>query len=134
MRKQPLKSVPLPPAFAATLDEALKSATDTVEVLSADAKAAAARVEKRVRTAANRLDAEVARARKDAVRYAEGFSRKVTNTAETLIASALHRFNIPTRRELKDLTAKVDVLGRKIDGLRASRRARAVARKGRRAA
>jgi len=134
MKKPILKSVPLPAAVASTLDEALTTATEKVEVLSADAKAVAARVEKQVRTTANRLNVDVSRARKDAVRYAEDLTRKVTGTAETLITNALHKFNVPTRRELKDLTLKVDLLGRKIDGLKSARRAGGPMKRTRRAA
>ena len=134
MKKQILKSVPLPAAVASTLDEALTTATEKVEVLSADARAVAVRVEKQVRAPANRLNVDVSRAKKDAVRYAENLTRKVTGTAETLITDALHKFNVPTRRELKDLTAKVDTLGRKIDGLKATRSARGPMKRTRRAA
>jgi polyhydroxyalkanoate synthesis regulator phasin len=134
MKTQTLKSVPLPAAVATTFDEALKSAAEKVEGLSADAKTAAARLEKQVRTTASRLNADVGRAKKDAARYAEDLTKKVTGTAETLIATALHKFNVPTRRELKDLTAKVDVLGRKIDGLTAARRAHGPMKRTRRAA
>ncbi len=64
---------------------------------------------------------------------AEELSKKVTGTVETVIEKALHRFNVPTRRELKDLTQKVDTLGRKIDGL-AFRRTRGAGKRTRRAA
>jgi F0F1-type ATP synthase membrane subunit b/b' len=129
-----LKPLPLPERVASSLDDALRTATGKVEVLSADARAAAARVEKQVRTAANRLNSDVDKARREATRLAEDLSRKVNDTVETLISSTLHRFNVPTRRELKDLTAKVDTLGRKIDGLRATRHARGLVKRTRRAA
>lgn len=120
MKKQMHKSAPLPEMVATRLDDALKTATEKVEVLSADAKAVAAKVEKGVRHVANRLNVDVNKARRDATRMAEDLSKKVNGTVETLIANTLHRFDVPTRRELKDLTAKVDTLGRKIDGLRMS--------------
>jgi F0F1-type ATP synthase membrane subunit b/b' len=134
VKKLSLKSLPLPENVATSLDDALKTATEKVEVLSADAKAAAARVEKQVRTAANRLNLDVNRARREATRVAENLSKKVNGTVEELISSTLHRFNVPTRRELKDLTSKVDHLGRKIDGLRASRLSRVPLKRTRRAA
>jgi hypothetical protein len=119
MKKPMLKSAPLPAMVVTSLDDALKTATEKVEVLSADAKAVAAKVEKSVRNVANRLNVDVNKARRGATRYAEDMTKKVNGTVETLISGTLHRFNVPTRRELKDLTAKVDLLGRKIDGLRA---------------
>jgi polyhydroxyalkanoate synthesis regulator phasin len=122
MRKQMLKSAPIPEMVATRLDDALKAATEKVEVLSADAKSVATKVEKRVRTVANRLNFDVNKARRGATRYAEDLTRKVNVTFEGLISETLHRLNVPTRRELKDLTSKVDLLGRKIDGLRAARR------------
>ena len=122
--KKPLiKNVPLPESVATSLDDALKTATEKVEVLSADAKSMATRVEKKFRTAANRLNVDVNKARRDATHFAEVLTKKVNGTVEVLIANTLHRFDVPTRRELKDLTSKVDHLGRKIDGLRAARRA-----------
>ncbi|HUM02119.1 MAG TPA: phasin family protein [Thermoanaerobaculia bacterium] len=122
VRKPLIKNVPLPEIVATSLDDALKTATEKVEVLSADAKSMATKVEKKVRTAANRLNVDVNKARRDATRFAEDLTKKVNGTVEVLIANTLHRFNVPTRRELKDLTAKVDYLGRKIDGLRAASR------------
>ncbi len=132
MKKQMHKPAHLPEKVAASLDDALKTATERVEVLSADAKAMAAKVEKSVRTVANRLNLDVNKARRDATRYAEDLTKKVNGTVEGLISETLHRFNVPTRRELKDLTSKVEVLGRKIDGLAAARRG--VAKRVRRAA
>jgi hypothetical protein len=123
MKKPIHKSAPLPEMVVTTLDDALKTATEKVEVLSADAKAVAAKVEKSVRTVADRLNFDVNKARRGATRYAEDLTKKVNGTVEGLISNTLHRFNVPTRRELKDLTNKVDLLGRKIDGLTAARRA-----------
>ncbi len=134
VKKLSLKALPLPEKVVTSLDEAFRAASETVEVLSADTRAVAARVEKQVRTAADRLNLEMDQARRDASRFAGNISRKVNGTVEGLISNTLHRFNVPTRRELKDLTAKVDHLGRKIDGLRASRRSRAPLKRTRRAA
>lgn len=134
VKKLSLKALPLPEKVVTSLDEALRAAGETVEVLSADTKTVAARVEKQVRTAADRLNLEMDQARRDASRFAGNISRKVNGTVEGLISNTLHRFNVPTRRELKELTAKVDHLGHKIDGLRASRRSRAPLKRTRRAA
>ena len=122
MKKQMHNSALLPEKVVTTIDDALKTATEKVEVLSADAKAVAVKVEKSVRTVANRLNFDVNKARRDATRYAEDLTKKMNVTVEGLISETLHRFNVPTRRELKDLTFKVDLLGRKIDGLTAARR------------
>ena len=122
MKKPMPKNAPLPEMVAAKLDDALRTATEKVEVLSADAKQMAAKAERKLRTAANRLNFDVNKARRDATRYAEDLTKKVNGTVETLISGTLHRFNVPTRRELKDLTSKVELLGRKIDHLTASRR------------
>jgi hypothetical protein len=134
VKKLSLNSLPLPEKVATSLDDALRMATEKVEVLSGDAKAMAANVEKNVRIAANRLTHDVDKARRDASRFAGNLTKKVNGTVDGLISATLHRFNVPTRRELKDLTAKVDHLGRKIDGLRASRLSRAPLKRTRRAA
>lgn len=122
VKKLSLKNLPLPAGVTTSLEDALTTATEKVELLSDDARAMAARVEKQVRSAAGRLNFDVEKARRDAARLAGDLSRKVGGTVETFVSEALHRINVPTRRELKDLTAKVDVLGRKIDGLKATRR------------
>lgn len=122
VKKLSLKNLPLPAGVTTSLEDALTTATEKVELLSDDALAMAARVEKQVRSAAGRLNFDVEKARRDAARLAGDLSRKVGGTVETFVSEALHRINVPTRRELKDLTAKVDVLGRKIDGLKATRR------------
>lgn len=124
----------LPERVTTSLGNAMKAATGKVDELSGDARTLAARVEKQVRSAAGRLQLDVEKARRDAARMAEDLSRKVGGTAESLFSEALHRFNVPTRRELKDLTAKVDVLGRKIDSLKATRRVRGPMKRTRRAA
>jgi hypothetical protein len=122
LKKPLIKNVHLPEIVATSIDDALKTATEKVEVLSADAKSMAVKVEKQVRTAANKLNVDVNKARKDATRFAAVVTKRVNGTVEVLISNTLHRFNLPTRSELNDLTAKVDHLGRKIDGLRAARR------------
>ncbi len=115
--KKNVKNTDLRATVATKLDGALKTAADKVEALADETKAVAARVEKQVITAANRVNFDVHKATKDATKMAEEISKKVAGTVETVIEKALHRFNVPTRRELKDLTMKVDTLGRKIDGL-----------------
>ena len=108
MRKPMHKSAPLPEIVASSLDDALKAATEKVEVLSADAKVGGPKVEKSVRTVANRLNFDVNKARRGATRYAEDLTKKVNGTVEGLVSETLHRLNVPTRRELKDLTSKVE--------------------------
>jgi polyhydroxyalkanoate synthesis regulator phasin len=134
VKRLSLKTFPLPEKVATSLEDALAVATEKVEVLTGDARTMATRVKKQVRSAAGRLNHDVDKARRDAARMAEDVSRKVGDTVETFVSEALHHFNVPTRKELKDLTAKVDVLGRKIDGLRATRRVRGPVKRTRRAA
>ncbi len=131
--KKPMKNTDIRTAVATTLDGALKTAADKVEAFADETKSVAAKVEKQVITAANRVNFDVQKAKKDATKMAEELSKKVTGTVETVIEKALHRFNVPTRRELKDLTQKVDTLGRKIDGL-AFRRTHVTGKRTRRAA
>ena len=65
-----------------------------------------------------------------AARRAEGVAKNVTETVGTAVEKGLHSLNVPTRKELRSLSAKVDGLGKKIDALktrkapRAARRAR----------
>jgi len=131
--KKTTKNTNIRATVATKLDGALKTAADKVEALADETKAVAAKVEKQVITAANRVNFDVQKATKDATKMAEEISKKVTVTVETVIEKALHRFNVPTRRELRDLTTKVDTLGRKIDGL-GFRRVRGAGKRTRRAA
>lgn len=123
MKKPISKSALLPQRVVTLMDDALETATEKVEVLSADARAVAGRIQKSVRTVTSRLSSDVNEARRDATRYAEELTKRMNVTVEGFISETLHRFNVPTHRELKELTNKVDLLGRKIDGLKATRTA-----------
>ena len=111
----------------APINEALKTAADRVDTLSSETKAVAKKVGKQVRTAAANVGKSSQA--KAAVKFAEELSGRVANAVESVVAKGLHRFNVPTRNELKKLTSKVEMLGKKIDSLAASRaRARRKAR------
>lgn len=103
----------------APINEALKTAADRVDTLSSETKAVAKKVEKKVRTAAANVGKSSQA--KAAVKFAEELSGRVANAVESVVAKGLHRFNVPTRNELKKLTAKVEMLGKKIDTLKSGR-------------
>lgn len=60
----------------------------------------------------------VQKAGKEAARRAEDMSKMVGDKVGTAVEKGLHRLNVPTRHELRNLAAKVDTLGRKIDTLK----------------
>jgi len=60
-----------------------------------------------------------------AARRAEGVAKNVTETVGTAVEKGLHSLNVPTRKELRSLSAKVDGLGKKIDALKTRRAPRA---------
>ena len=64
----------------------------------------------------------------EAARRAEGVAKNVTETVGTAIEKGLHGLNVPTRRELRSLSAKVDGLGKKIDSLKSRKAPRATRR------
>jgi poly(hydroxyalkanoate) granule-associated protein len=64
----------------------------------------------------------------EAARRAEGVAKNVTETVGTAVEKGLHRLNVPTRKELRSLSAKVDGLGKKIDALKSRKSARATRR------
>jgi poly(hydroxyalkanoate) granule-associated protein len=64
----------------------------------------------------------------EAARRAEGVAKNVTETVGTAVEKGLHRLNVPTRKELRSLSAKVDGLGKKIDALKSHKPARATRR------
>jgi hypothetical protein len=117
-----MKSSTLPFQVPEPINEAFKSAGKTVDALSSETKAVARRVEKKVLTAAANVGKSSQA--KAAVKLAEDLSGRVAAAVESVVEKGLHRFNVPTRAELKKLGAKVEMLGRKIDAL-ASGRARA---------
>jgi len=70
----------------------------------------------------------VQKAGAEAARRAEGVAKNVTETVGTAVEKGLHRLNVPTRKELRSLSAKVDGLGRKIDALKSRKPARTTRR------
>jgi polyhydroxyalkanoate synthesis regulator phasin len=64
----------------------------------------------------------------EAARRAEGVAKNVTETVGTAVERGLHRLNVPTRKELRSLAAKVDGLGKKIDALKSRKPARTARR------
>ena len=70
----------------------------------------------------------VQKAGAEAARRAEGVAKNVTETVGTAVEKGLHSLNVPTRKELRSLSAKVDGLGRKIDALKSRKPARATRR------
>jgi hypothetical protein len=141
------------------IDRALKTAAEKVGEAREATMDVAAKVEKKVRTAAEsarktgkaiakdprgfaqnavregksfgkKLTKSAEKVRtdvsKEGKRIADDVSRRVSKAVESVVAKTLHRFNVPTRQELKNLTAKVEGLGKKIDSLTKTRaRARA---------
>jgi polyhydroxyalkanoate synthesis regulator phasin len=67
----------------------------------------------------------VQKAGAEAARRAEDVAKNVTETVGTAVEKGLHSLNVPTRKELRSLSAKVDGLGRKIDALKSRKPARA---------
>ena len=142
---------PLPFDVPPQIDRALKTAADKVNVVRDETRTVAAKVEKTVRTAAtnakktgetiardpkrfvegvvrdakSNLETVKADVSREAVRIADEVARRVTAVVEPAMESALHRLNVPTQKDLKALTTKVDALNRKMDQLHAPvRRAR----------
>lgn len=64
----------------------------------------------------------------EAARRAEGVAKNVTETVGTAVEKGLHSLNVPTRKELRSLSTKVDDLGKKIDALKSRKPARAARR------
>jgi polyhydroxyalkanoate synthesis regulator phasin len=152
IRKTARKSAParnpLPFDVPPQIDRALKTAADKVNVVRDETRSVAAKVEKTVRTAATnakktgetiardpkrfvegvvrdaKLNLETVKAdvSREAVRIADEVARRVTAVVEPAMESALHRLNVPTQKDLKALTAKVDALNRKMDQLHAPAR------------
>lgn len=136
-----IKSLPfdVPPQ----IDRALKTAADKVGVVREDARNVAAKVETKVRAAADNVrktgetiakdpkhfvedvvrsaksNIETVRAdvSREAGRIADEVARRVTAVVEPALESALHRLNVPTQKDLKTIIAKVDSLSKKMDQL-----------------
>lgn len=155
-RKAAPKAAPaLPFNVPAPVEKALEDARTRFETLQTETQKVAAKVERKVKTAAaqarktgqeiakdpkafvdgvvqdskklgKNLEKNVSRAKVDATKQVKAFAdqvtKKVSTTVETAVEKTLHRFNVPTRQELKTLVAKVDGLSKKIDSLSGSRR------------
>jgi poly(hydroxyalkanoate) granule-associated protein len=63
----------------------------------------------------------VQKAGKQAARRAEDVTKMVGDKVGTAVEKGLHRLNVPTRHELRTLSAKVDTLGKKIDTLKSKK-------------
>ena len=74
------------------------------------------------------VQVRVQKAGAEAARRAEGVAKNVTETVGTAVEKGLHSLNVPTRKELRSLSAKVDGLGKKIDELKAHKPARTARR------
>ena len=97
----------------AFVEEVMESGRDFGQKLRANAGKVGGDVQQRVQKAGA-----------EAARRAEGVAKNVTETVGTAVEKGLHSLNVPTRKELRSLSAKVDGLGKKIDALKTRRPAR----------
>ncbi|HKC25697.1 MAG TPA: phasin family protein [Thermoanaerobaculia bacterium] len=126
------------------LRRAIRTAASRVDALAAETKEVAGKVETQVMkaTAGVRakgreiakdprkfVDTVVKTSRRRAEKVTNGFSKeakrisddvtkRVSSALESAVEKTLHRFNVPTHKELQKLTSKVDTLGAKIDSMR----------------
>ena len=70
----------------------------------------------------------VQKAGAEAARRAEAVAKNLTETVGAAVEKGLHGLNVPTRKELRSLSAKVDGLGKKIDALKSRKAPRATRR------
>jgi hypothetical protein len=82
------------------------------------------RVERERRRAMKRFDAQVGALQTRAKRERKAIGR----TVDEAVQGALAALNIPSRREVHDLTRRVEELSRRIDGFRRARRGRTATR------
>jgi hypothetical protein len=108
----------LPFNVPAPVEKALKTAGSRFDAFSVKAKSVAAKVGGDVQDRVQKAGAEAAR-------RAEGVAKNVTETVGTAVEKGLHSLNVPTRKELRSLSAKVDGLGKKIDALKTRKAPRA---------
>jgi polyhydroxyalkanoate synthesis regulator phasin len=101
----------------AFVEEVMESGRDLGQKLRANAGKVGGDVQDRVQKAGA-----------EAARRAEGVAKNVTETVGTVVEKGLHSLNVPTRKELRSLSAKVDGLGKKIDALKSRKPARAARR------
>jgi hypothetical protein len=108
----------LPFNVPAPVEKALKTAGSRFDAFSVKAKSVAAKV-------GGDMQDRVQKAGAEAARRAEGVAKNVTETVGTAVEKGLHSLNVPTRKELRSLSAKVDGLGKKIDALKTRKAPRA---------
>jgi len=101
----------------AFVEEVMESGRDLGQKLRANAGKVGGDVQDRVQKAGA-----------EAARRAEGVAKNVTETVGTAVEKGLHSLNVPTRKELRSLSAKVDGLGKKIDALKSRKAPRAAKR------
>lgn len=119
MKTTTRKTAPkLPFNVPAPVEKALKTAGSRFDAFSVKAKSVAAKVGGDVQHRVQKVGAEAAR-------RAEGVAKNVTETVGTAVEKGLHSLNVPTRKELRSLSAKVDGLGKKIDALKTRKAPRA---------
>jgi Poly(hydroxyalcanoate) granule associated protein (phasin) len=108
----------LPFHVPAPVEKALKTAGSRFDAFSVKARSVAGKV-------GGDVQDRVQKARAEAARRAEGVAKNVTETVGTAVEKGLHSLNVPTRKELRSLSAKVDGLGKKIDALKTRKVTRA---------
>jgi Poly(hydroxyalcanoate) granule associated protein (phasin) len=119
MKTTTRKTAPkLPFNVPAPVEKALKTAGSRFDAFSVKAKSVATKVGGDVQDRVQKAGAEAAR-------RAEGVAKNVTETVGTAVEKGLHSLNVPTRKELRSLSAKVDGLGKKIDALKTRKVTRA---------
>ncbi|MCE7959705.1 MAG: hypothetical protein DYH06_17470, partial [Acidobacteria bacterium ACB2] len=144
-RTPAVKGLPFP--VPAPIDKAIKTAAEKVEVVAAETKEAAARIEETVRSAATTVRQKGQKLAKDpkafvdsVVRDGKSLGKSLRDRAETmkvdvskeatrladdvaervakLVDNSLHRLNVATRDDVRTLSRKVDALAAKIEGIR----------------
>lgn len=112
-------------AAAGRLEENVRAAAQNVKKTSdrirKDPKAFVDGMMKDGKTLGKKLQKKAGEARtelsKEAARIAEDVTKRVTKKVDETVEKTLHRFNVPTHQELRSLTARVNALSKKIDGL-----------------
>jgi Poly(hydroxyalcanoate) granule associated protein (phasin) len=122
MKTTTRKTAPkLPFNVPAPVEKALKTAGSRFDAFGVKAKSVAAKV-------GGDMQDRVQKAGAEAARRAEDVAKNVTETVGTAVEKGLHSLNVPTRKELRSLSAKVDGLGKKIDALKTRKAPRATRR------
>ncbi len=107
------------------VEETVKSAASTVRRKGQTiAKNPQGFVNEVVRDARGGVDKVRTGLSREAGKLADDLARRIGGAVTPVIETTLHRLNVPTQRELKTLSSKVDGLSRKIDALQKPRAAR----------